>query len=171
VSTIDPALAERVLSAPANRYGRVDLPKLFDCAFCDGPPISVGFEDAEVPRERAVRIISSVSAITKADRAAFEPMLWAFYCKEIEDGLGNFDTTEEQLAWELEHDPSKTFAGARPATCPEEVWPLIRCDSMGLRMTNGTLTAQLGGTAAWDAEHCCTFTFDEAGTLLKVGPW
>jgi hypothetical protein len=168
---IDPVLAERVLSAPVDRYGSVGLPRLFDCAFCDGPPISVSFYDAEVPRNRALTIISRVSAITKADRAAFEPMLWAFYCKEIEDGLGNFDTTEEQLAWELEYDSSKTFAGARPATCHEEVWPLVRFDSMGLRMTNGTLTAQIGGTAAWDAEHGCTFIFDEAGTLLKVGPW
>lgn len=170
-SMIDPALAERVHAAPAWRCGTVDLFQLFDLAFCEGPQITVRFDDATVTRDQALRMIERVRTIGMADRAAFEPMLWAFYTCEITDGLDNFGTTEEQFAWELDMDPSKTFAGATPATCPSEVWPLIQCGLMFISNENGTLMAQVGGPAAWDAEHGCTFTFDEQGRLLKVGDW
>lgn len=159
-------LARRVRNARPDRSGMVVLPDLFELALTPGVPVTVSFIDANVPRDRAARLIGRLNAITIADRAAFEPMLWEHYNDSIEASLDYYGSVEAILAAESGNDP--VFAGAVPATCPQEVWSLIRCHEVVIWNYDDEdepMWAEVRAWAAWDSEHGCAFIFNEDGTL------
>ena len=142
-----------------------------EIGFCPGADVTLRRNDPAIPVAEAEALARRIAAIPIEKRPEFEPALWAFYRQEIEDGLGNFDTTEEQFAFERDMDSRGTFEGCRPATTPSEVWPLIRLTLMIVRRNGDRLEAQLGGASAWDGEHGCTFLFDEEAQLTGVRGW
>lgn len=128
--------------------------------------VRIAFDPATAHAEAAITALRNLSVRPRNFKDQLEPQLYAFYCNEIEDGAGNFDTPQDQLDWEA--DFTKNFTNPRHATSPTEVWPLIRFSALQFRGDEGALVASLWATAAWDGEHGCALHFAENGTFLGV---
>ena len=164
-------LRDRILSEPAGAHfpAEVTLLKAVELTFLPGNVMTLSFEPDHVARQKVVDCIEQLDRISLADRVAFEERLWAFYCREMEDGAGNYDTPQEQLDWEADFNQRRTFPNPVHATKPEEVWPLIRIDQLAISRLDTGVQAWLHGPAAWDSEHGIAFRFDDQGNLLTVG--
>lgn len=129
-------------------------------------PVWVDFDPAHAAVEDAIDALRKLMALPRTLRNDIEPQLYSFYCKEIEDGAGNFSTPQEQLDWEAGF--TKNFADPRHATSPADVWPLVRFSSLRFHSDEGRLVASLWADAAWDGEHGCALHFDNDGRFLGV---
>lgn len=138
---------------------------LIALAFID-EPVRVDFFPRDTGVEEAIAALRHLLALPRSVRDAIEPQLYAFYCQQIADGAGNFDTPQAQLDWEA--DFTREFTDPRHATSAAEVWPLVRFVRVRFQRSNGRLIASLWAAAAWDGEHGCALHFAEDGRFLGV---
>jgi hypothetical protein len=164
---------DQIANGPASERGEVWLQDALTLAFIPDQPLTLSFNLAHVDRPAVADLVSQLMQIAFAARGSFERALWPFYCQEMKDGAGNFDSPQEQLDWEADFDKRRTFPNPVHATKPEEVWPLVRFTRLIISRwpSDGPLHAMLGGTAAWDGEHGITFRFNDRAELVAVDHW
>ena len=157
--------AEAWMRAQPTPFSPTQAEPIIRISFIDAP-VRIAFDPATASAEAAIAALRNLFVRPPSFRDEIEPQVYAFYCKEIEDGAGNFDTPQEQLDWEAGF--TKNFTNPRHATRPAEVWPLVRFSSLQFRGGEHALVASLWATAAWDGEHGCALHFDQGATLLGV---
>ena len=170
---LDQGIFEQIAHSPPSGRGGVWLQGALTLAFIPDQPLTLSFMLAEVDRQTVAELVSRLKQIPFEDRCTFEQAMWTFYCQEMSDGAGNFETPQEQLDWEADFDKHRTFPNPIHATTPEEVWPLVKFNRLIVtRWPSGSSAeAVLGGTAAWDGEHGITFRFNDRAELLAVDHW
>jgi len=173
MSDADNAIFEQIAHSPPGPSGEVWLQGALTLAFIPDQPLTLSFKLAEIDRPAVAELVSRLMQIPFADRGTFEHPMWAFYCQEMTDGAGNFDTPQEQLDWEADFDKGRTFANPVHATKPEDVWPLVKFTRLIVTRwpSDSPPAAVLGGTAAWDGEHGITFRFNDRAELVAVDSW
>lgn len=164
---------EQIAHRPAGGNGEVWLQGALTLAFIPDQPLTLSFNLAQVDRSAVANLVSQLMQISSEARGNFEQAMWPFYCQEMKDGAGNFDSPQEQLDWEADFDKRRTFPNPVHATKPEEIWPLVRFTRLIVSRwpSDSPPHAILGGTAAWDGEHGITLRFNDRAELVAVDHW